>query len=228
MTEHPLQPLHVLRRKLEGFLSIHILSNTLRAQPRWIKIHASQHPASKNRFRSEEWWWRCCKTVGRGKFCVMRLWNACEDCSYHHTLAGDDPSLWARVWCSHQPGGVKEGGGVAPDQSASVWTQRFYRRRQQWKKANQKWHKCGFNNKEPKIYRSMQKGLETSLTAAIWISTWIKKNKLTLRRTFPLPLSRLGLSGCPQHPPPRYSSAWYFPHSATSRSPIFAQSLLEI
>ena len=110
MTEHPLQPLHVLRRKLEGFLSIHILSNTLRAQPRWIKIHASQHPASKNRFRSEEWWWRCCKTVGRGKFCVMRLWNACEDCSYHHTLAGDDPSLWARVWCSHQPGGVKEGG----------------------------------------------------------------------------------------------------------------------
>ena len=134
MTEHPLQPLHVLRRKLEGFLSIHILSNTLRAQPRWIKIHASQHPASKNRFRSEEWWWRCCKTVGRGKFCVMRLWNACEDCSYHHTLAGVDPSLWARVWCSHQPGGVKEGGGVATDQSASVWTQRFYRRRQQWKK----------------------------------------------------------------------------------------------
>ena len=96
------------------------------------------------------------------------------------------------------------------------------------KKANHKWHKCGFKDKDPKIYRSMQKGLETSLTAAIWISTWIKKNKLTLRRTFPLPLSRLGLSGCPQHPPPRYSSAWYFPHSATSRSPIFAQSLLEI
>ena len=110
---------------------------------------------------SEEWWWRCCKTVGRGKFCVMRLWNACEDCSYHHTLAWEDPSLWARVWCSHQPGGVKEGGGGAPDQSASVWTQRFYRRRQQWKKANQKWHKCGFKDKETKIYRSMQKGLET-------------------------------------------------------------------
>ena len=105
---HDRTPTTRLEKEVGGFLEYPHPSqpqhNTLRAQPRWIKIHASQHPASKNRFRSEEWWWRCCKTVGRGKFCEMWLWNVREDCSYHHTLGGDDPSLRARVCYSDQPG----------------------------------------------------------------------------------------------------------------------------
>ena len=158
---HDRTPTTRLEKEVGGFLEYPHPSqpqhNTLRAQPRWIKIHASQHPASKNRFRSEEWWWRCCKTVGRGKFCEMWLWNVCEDCSYHHTLGGDDPSLRAPVCYSDQPGGVKEGGGVAPDQSASVimclGTLVFQKKMATEKTGNHKWHKCGCNDK----------GIETSV-----------------------------------------------------------------
>ena len=166
---HDRTPTTRLEKEVGGFLEYPHPSqpqhNTLRAQPRWIKIHASQHPASKNRFRSEEWWWRCCKTVGRGKFCEMWLWNVCEDCSYHHTLGGDDPSLGARVCYSDQPGEWRREAvshQTSQRLSSCAWAHLRSRKRRQRKNTNDT------------NVTSMTR--EQKRQCCIWIFIWIKKN----------------------------------------------------